>query len=79
MIEDDDALLGSEFNPIVIHKEDYGYFEDEQLNSDTDTDIIATPEFWWDKLFFESRDLLVDEDTNMTLRFWLHQSPGGTC
>ncbi|KAJ5813154.1 hypothetical protein N7447_010177 [Penicillium robsamsonii] len=66
MIDDDDALLGSEFNPIVIYvEEDYGYFEEKQLNSALDTDIKATPELRWDKLFCESRDLLADETTNI--------------
>lgn len=39
--------------------------EDDQLNYDTDIEIITTPEFWRDKPFHGSRDLLADEATNI--------------
>ncbi|KAJ5277590.1 hypothetical protein N7534_003659 [Penicillium rubens] len=53
VIGDDPAPLGSASNPIVIHvDEDCGYDEAEQLGSDADTEIMATPEFW---------EILIDE------------------
>lgn len=61
MIGDDPAPLGSASNPIVIHvDEDYGYDEAEQLGSDADTKIMATPEFW-EKLIDESFPAPADE------------------
>lgn len=47
VIGDDLAPLGSASNPIVIQV-DGGWCRDEpnQLGSDADTEIMATPEFW---------------------------------
>ncbi|CAG8206107.1 unnamed protein product, partial [Penicillium nalgiovense] len=61
VIGDDPAPLGSASNPIVIHvDEDCGYNEAEQLGSDADTEIMATPEFW-EKLIDESFPAPADE------------------
>jgi hypothetical protein len=47
VIGDDPAPSGSASNPIVIHV-DEGWCRDEtdQLGSDANTEIMATPEFW---------------------------------
>ncbi|EKV19134.1 hypothetical protein PDIG_06310 [Penicillium digitatum PHI26] len=53
VIGDDPTPFGSASNPIVIHiDEDCGHKEAEQLGSDADTEIMATPEFW---------EILIDE------------------
>lgn len=61
MIGDDLAPLGSTSNPIVIHA-DEGWWRDEtyQLGSDTDTEVMATPEFW-EALIDESFSVQADE------------------
>jgi hypothetical protein len=47
VISDDPAPLGSASNPIVIHvDEDWCRDKIDQLGSDADTEIMATPEFW---------------------------------
>jgi hypothetical protein len=48
VIEDDLAPLGSASNPIVIYvdEEHCGHDKAEELDSDVDTEIMATPEFW---------------------------------
>lgn len=47
MISDDPAPLGSASNPIVIHiDEHWCRGETDQLSSDAETEIMATPEFW---------------------------------
>jgi hypothetical protein len=48
VIEDNLTPLGSASNPIVIYidKEHCGYNKAEELDSDIDTEIIATLEFW---------------------------------
>ena len=67
MIGDDPAPLGSASNPIVIHvDEDCGYNEAEQLGSDADTEIMATPEFW-EKLIDESFPVPADEGSAVSL------------
>ncbi|EKV04138.1 hypothetical protein PDIP_88570 [Penicillium digitatum Pd1] len=61
VIGDDPAPFGSASNPIVIHvDEDCGHDEAEQLGSDADTEIMATPEFW-EKLIDESLPAPADE------------------
>jgi hypothetical protein len=48
VIKDDLAPLGSASNPIVIYvdEEHCGHDKAEELDSDVDTEIMATPEFW---------------------------------
>lgn len=47
MIGDDLAPLGSPSNLIVIHvDEDWRHDGIDQLDSDADIEIMATPEFW---------------------------------
>jgi hypothetical protein len=61
VIRDDPTPLGSASNPIVIQvDEDCGYDEAEQLGSDADIEIMATPEFW-EKLIDESFPVPADE------------------
>ncbi|OQD78027.1 hypothetical protein PENANT_c097G09795 [Penicillium antarcticum] len=61
VIGDDPAPLGSASNPIVIYvDEDCGYDEAEQLGSDADTEVMATPEFW-EKLIDENFPAPADE------------------
>ncbi|CAG8046257.1 unnamed protein product [Penicillium nalgiovense] len=61
VIGDDPAPLGSASNPIVIHvDENCGYYEAEQLGSDADTEVMATPEFW-EKLIDDNFPAPADE------------------
>jgi hypothetical protein len=47
VIGDDLAPLGSASNPIVIHVDENWYSDEpDQLGSDADTEIMATPDFW---------------------------------
>jgi hypothetical protein len=47
VISDDPAPLGSASNPIVIHVDENRCRDEiDQLGSDADTEIMATPEFW---------------------------------
>ncbi|KAJ5402730.1 uncharacterized protein N7487_008626 [Penicillium crustosum] len=62
---DEDAPLGSESNPFLIYvEEDYDQVDDEHIQSDADTEIINTPEFWWEKMFRDSHELLADSTTD---------------
>lgn len=62
MIEED-SQSGSELNPIVIYfDEDHSSSPNEQLQTDLETELIATPEPWWERMFRESDELLADED-----------------
>lgn len=55
------APLGSASNPIVIYiDEDWYYNKIDRYDSDTDTMIIAIPEFW-EALIDESFSILADE------------------
>jgi hypothetical protein len=61
VIGDDLAPLGSASNPIVIHvDEDWCYDKTDQRSSDTDTEVMATPEFW-EALIDESFSVQADE------------------
>lgn len=57
--------MGSESNPFLIYvEEDYDQVDDEHIQSDADTEIINTPEFWWEKMFRDSHELLADSTTD---------------
>jgi hypothetical protein len=83
VIGDDPAPLGSASNPIVIHV-DEGWCRDEtdQLSSDADTEIMATPEFWGtltgvDFAVPVKDDVAIDSSVRVPIRSLVCEDPEG--